>query len=86
MYRPHDFTGEYKLIVEREHHLDLLTVEVERSTGFAGSDAELATRFARQLQSVTGVTAKVNILPPDTLPRAMHKAKRMEDRRIGVWS
>ena len=35
---------------------------------------------------VIGVSAQVVILPPDTLPRATHKAKRVEDRRQGVWS
>ncbi|MFZ4624658.1 MAG: phenylacetate--CoA ligase family protein [Rhodoferax sp.] len=83
--RDHDFSGEYKLIVERENHLDRLTVEVERAAAYAGADAELAARFARQLQSVTGVSAKVLILPAETLPRATHKAKRVEDRRTGVW-
>lgn len=84
--KDHDFTGEYKLIVERENHLDKLTVEVERAPAFSGSDDELAARFIRQLQSVTGVSAKVSILAADTLPRATHKAKRVEDRRTGVWS
>lgn len=84
--KDHDFTGEYKLIVERENHLDQLTVEVERSAGFHGGDAELIARFSRQLQSITGVSARVLILPPDTLPRATHKAKRVEDRRQGVWN
>jgi phenylacetate-CoA ligase len=83
--KDHDFSGEYKLIVERENHLDHLTVEVERSATYAGSDEELAARFNRHLKSVTGVTATVRILPPDTLPRATHKAKRVEDRRTGVW-
>lgn len=84
--KDNDFTGEYKLIVERENYLDKLTVEVERSTGYAGHDGDLAARFIRQLKSVTGVSAQVSILPPDTLPRATHKAKRVEDRRSGVWS
>ena len=83
--RDHDFTGEYRLIVERENHLDRLTVELERSPVFAGSDEELAHRFGRQLKSITGVSAEVKILPADTLPRATHKAKRVEDRRSGVW-
>ena len=78
-------TGEYRLIVERINHLDRLTVEVERAPGFNGTDEDLAHRFARVLQSVTGVGAVVNILPPDTLPRATHKAKRIDDRRTGVW-
>ena len=84
--KDHDFTGEYKLIVERENHLDTLTVEVERAADFHGGDVELVARFSRQLQSITGVSARVAILPPDTLPRATHKAKRVEDRRTGVWS
>lgn len=79
-------SGEYRLIVERENHLDQLTVEVERSSAYTGSDDDLATHFARQLKSVTGVSARVKILAPDTLPRATHKAKRVEDRRQGVWS
>ena len=84
--KDHDLTGEYKLIVERDNHLDKLTVEVERAATYAGNDDELAARFIRQLQSVTGVSARVSVLPVDTLPRATHKAKRVEDRRTGVWS
>ena len=78
-------TGEYRLIVERINHLDRLTVEVERTRGFNGADEELSHRFARALQSITGVSAVVRVLPPETLPRATHKAKRIEDRRSGVW-
>ncbi len=81
-----NLTGEYKLIVERVDHLDRLTVEVERVHGYNGTDEELAHEFSRQLQAATGVRANVSILPPDTLPRATHKAKRVEDRRTGVWS
>ncbi|WP_367398040.1 phenylacetate--CoA ligase family protein [Azonexus sp. R2A61] len=84
--KDHDLSGEYKLIVERENHLDILTVEVERATVDASKDAELAHRFAGHLKSATGVSAKVVILAPDTLPRATHKAKRVEDRRQGVWN
>lgn len=83
--KDHDLTGEYKLIVERENHLDRLTVEVERVAADASRDAELAQRFAGHLKSITGVTAAVVILPPDTLPRATHKAKRVDDRRQHVW-
>ena len=83
--RDHDLTGEYRLIVERQNHLDVLTVEVERSAAFSGRDEDLAHHFGRQLKSITGVSAVVKILPADTLPRATHKAKRVEDRRSGVW-
>jgi phenylacetate-CoA ligase len=83
--KDHDLTGEYKLIVERENHLDKLTVEIERLAADPARDAELASRFAGHLKSITGVSARIVVLPPDTLPRATHKAKRVEDRRTGVW-
>ncbi|AQR63720.1 hypothetical protein BXU06_00540 [Aquaspirillum sp. LM1] len=81
----HALSGEYRLIVAREQHLDQLRVEVERASADASQDAQLAQQFARQLKSLTGVSAQVAILPPDTLPRATHKAKRVEDRRQQVW-
>ncbi len=81
-----DLTGEYRLVVDRVGHLDRLTIEVEYKHGFNGSLDELAARIARRLRSLTGVSAEVRILDPDSLPRATHKAKRVEDRRTGVWS
>ncbi|NYT23829.1 phenylacetate--CoA ligase [Alcaligenaceae bacterium] len=82
----HDLTGEYKLVVTREAQLDALTVELERSHAYQGGNEALAQRFQRQLKSVSGVSARVSILPPGALPRATHKARRIEDRRGGVWS
>lgn len=84
--KDHDLTGEYRLIIERENHLDRLTVEIERAANDSAQDAELASRFAGHLKSITGVAAQVVVLPPETLPRATHKAKRVEDRRQNVWS
>jgi phenylacetate-CoA ligase len=81
-----ELTGEYRLIVERVDHLDRLTVEVEHISGYNGRHEDLADQFLRRLKAVTGVSAKINVLAPDTLPRATHKAKRVEDRRTGVWS
>ena len=82
----HELTGEYRLIVDRIDHLDRLTVEVEHVRGYNGRQEDLADRFQRKLKAVTGVSADVNVLPPDTLLRATHKAKRVEDRRTGVWN
>ena len=79
-------TGEYKLVVERINHLDRLTIEVEHLRGFNGPLDELAAHFAKHVKAITGVHAEVRVLPPDTLPRATHKAKRVEDRRQGVWA
>jgi phenylacetate-CoA ligase len=84
--KDHDLTGEYKMVLERVNHLDHLTIEIERIHGFNGTDEELAHRFAKHLKAVTGVSGTIRVLPADTLPRATHKAKRIEDRRTGVWS
>lgn len=79
-------TGEYRLVVERVDHLDWLTVEVEHTHGFNGRPADLRDRLRRQLKAATGVGADVVLLAPDTLPRAVHKAKRVDDRRAHVWA
>ncbi len=84
--KDHDFTGEYRLIVDRPDHLDRLTVEAERVHGFNGTDAELQKRLKDHIKAVTGVGAHISILDPDTLPRATHKAKRVEDKRGQVWT
>jgi len=82
----HDQTGEYRLVVDRVDHLDRLTVEFERTHGFNGTDGDLAERFGRRLKALTGVSADVSVLPPGSLPRATHKAKRVEDRRATIWT
>jgi phenylacetate-CoA ligase len=82
----HELSGEYRLVVNRVNHLDRLTVEIERSRGYNGLPEDLSDKFARRLRAVTGVSADVKVLPPDSLPRATHKAKRVEDRRVGVWN
>ncbi|GHU01381.1 coenzyme F390 synthetase [Betaproteobacteria bacterium] len=85
--KDHDFTGEYRLVVERgDNHLDELIIEVERASSSPEHDADLAHRFAGHLKSIVGISATIVILPPDTLPRATHKAKRIEDKRQHVWS
>ncbi|SMH46201.1 phenylacetate--CoA ligase family protein [Azospirillum agricola] len=79
-------TGEYRLVLERVDRLDRLTVEAEHRQGFNGNLEELRARLRRQLKAATGVGAEVALLAPDTLPRAVHKAKRIDDRRQHVWS
>jgi phenylacetate-CoA ligase len=78
-------TGEYRLVVDRFEHLDRLTVELER-THSSEPDGDLAERFARRLKALTGVSASVAVLAPGSLPRATHKAKRVEDRRTDLWT
>ena len=84
--KDHDFTGEYRLVVERDNHLDTLTVEAEKIHGFNGTDADLAARLQKAIKSTTGVGVTVTILGPEELPRETHKAKRVDDRRGAVWT
>ena len=39
-----------------------------------------------RLKALTGVSARVAVLAPGSLPRATHKAKRVEDRRTDLWT
>lgn len=80
-----EFNGEYRLVVERVQHLDRLTVEAETAPGFAGDAETLAARFAHALKSASGVSAEIRLLAPETLPRATHKARRVDDRRGALW-
>ena len=79
-------TGEYRLVVDRFEHLDRLTVELERTHSSSEPDDDLAERFVRRLKALTGVSASVAVLAPGSLPRATHKAKRVEDRRTDLWT
>ncbi|MEW6275745.1 MAG: hypothetical protein AB1556_11660 [Bacillota bacterium] len=46
-----------------------------------GDTTRLAERFCRECQSILGIRPDVKVLPPGTLPRATHKAKRVLDLR-----
>lgn len=80
------FNGEYRLVVDRINHLDQLTVEAEKAIGINETDEQLAGILKGHIKAQTGVGAQVTVLEPETLPRATHKAKRIEDRRTGVWT
>jgi phenylacetate-CoA ligase len=64
----------YQLIVERPHHLDELTVQVE---GDARPDD-----VRRQIGRALGITAKVEILRTGSIPRSEGKALRVRDLRV----
>lgn len=76
-----DLTGEYRLVITEEMHLAKLTVEIEHAPHVTGDTARLAERFCRECQSILGIRPDVKVLPPGTLPRATHKAKRVLDLR-----
>lgn len=77
---------EFLIVMSREGSMDTATVRVERDPtvkpdDIAAFDAALADRVKRKLKRDTNVTFQVEILTPETLERAVSKAKRVDDRR-----
>ncbi len=77
----HHLTGEYRLVVSEHKHLAQLTVEVERVEGFNSSAEQLAERVTVDIYRILGFKPQVAVLPPNSLERATHKAKRVVDLR-----
>jgi phenylacetate-CoA ligase len=63
----------YQLVVERPEHLDELTVQVE------GTAETAAVR--ERLERALGLSARVEVLPAESIPRSEGKALRVLDRR-----
>lgn len=78
-------SGEYRLVVDRVDHLDVLTIEIERTCDCKGDPKILEREVQRDLRAVLGITPKVTVYEDGTLPRETHKAKRIKDNRKNVW-
>ncbi|MGN6770443.1 MAG: phenylacetate--CoA ligase family protein [Rhizobiaceae bacterium] len=77
---------EFKIVLTKKGALDHATVCVERDPALnpddgAAFDAELRGRVRRKLKNDTNVNFDVEVLAPNTLERALSKAKRVDDRR-----
>jgi phenylacetate-CoA ligase len=77
----------YLIIVDREGPLDIMEVLVELSaTSFEDEIRELEelqSRIRQRIENITGLSAKVRLVEPKSIPRSEGKAKRVEDRRKG---
>ncbi len=75
---------QYQIIVERDL-LDHLSVKAEVAPSFKHQDkeemAKLKSNVEKELTAVLTVRAKVDLLPPEALPRSEGKAKRVIDLR-----
>ena len=80
-------SGNYQLIITRDGYLDNLEVrcELQREATASMSTAEhsgVGGALAERVKTLVGVTAKVTVLPVDSLPRTeVGKAKRVSDER-----
>jgi len=75
----------YEIVIERPGALDEVTIRVEiRPELFSDKMSEmqvLKERIVREIASVTGVRARVELVSPQTLQRSPGKAKRVIDMR-----
>ncbi|HHW15302.1 MAG TPA: phenylacetate--CoA ligase [Firmicutes bacterium] len=75
----------YQLVVDRTGTLDEVEVWVEVPPGFPMDEVrrleELERRVRAALESVLGISLRVKLVEPHTIPRSEGKAKRIVDRR-----
>ncbi len=75
----------YMLIVDRVNSTDKLEVQVEMTeemfTDKVSEIEELRASIGERIKSVVGISAKITLVPPKSLPRSEGKAKRIIDNR-----
>jgi phenylacetate-CoA ligase len=79
-----EVTGEYRITLSRDHHLTRFDLEVERRGGVAAPPAAIAEAVKHAFKVRLGISPRsVAVLDDGALPRSVHKAKRVVDRREG---
>ena len=80
-----DYGGEHRIVIAREQAMDELLIRIEGKPHVyeAGESAAhaLKQRAETDLLRALGVRAKVQIAPPDSIPRTDFKARRVIDDR-----
>lgn len=80
-----DVEPHYQLIVDREDNLDTLTVMVEVGERVFSDEIrrlqDLERKIARNIKEFLGVSAKVKLVEPKSIPRSEGKAQRVIDKR-----
>ena len=79
------YTANYQIVVDRANNFDSIEVQVEISNevfsdtvrGLAQKSKELATA----LKNLLGISAKVTLMEPNSIPRSEGKAVRVIDKR-----
>jgi phenylacetate-CoA ligase len=78
------FAPAYLIEVEREGHLDRLTLNVEwacDSSGGKAAEEAAVSALVHHVKQCVGISVHVRILAPNTLERSVGKARRVIDRR-----
>jgi len=77
--------GNWRMVLTTENDVDNLTVEVESKTALSQVESmDLEKSLRNDIKSVIVFTPKVKVLPPNGIPQAGLKAKRVVDERKKV--
>ena len=75
----------YMIYVDRVNNLDRMEIQIEMTKAFFSDSIKDIERIERKLnddiQSTLGISAKISLVEPRSLPRSEGKAKRVIDRR-----
>ena len=78
-------SAHYMIVVDRVNSQDKLTVQVELKEDVDMGDvaklAAIASRIKTDIKQTLLISAKVELVPPKTIPRSEGKAKRITDNR-----
>ena len=78
-------TANYQIVVDRANNFDSIEVQVEISNEIFSDTvkglSQRAKELAEALKSLLGISAKVTLLEPNTIPRSEGKAVRVIDKR-----
>lgn len=80
-----DVEPHYQLVVDRIDNMDVLEVRVEMSDALFSDEVrrieEATQRIKARIATQLGISAKVRLVEPHTIPRSEGKAKRVIDNR-----
>ena len=80
-----DLEPHYLLVVDRDNNMDNLEVWVEMSQQLFSDEVKVIEQAERRLKdrihTILGISARVKLVEPGTIPRSEGKAKRVIDLR-----
>lgn len=75
----------YHITVDRVDHLDIMEIQIEVTEQILSDEIKVIESLRRKLendmQSMLGISAKISLVSPNTLPRSEGKAQRVTDKR-----
>ncbi|MBE6647930.1 MAG: phenylacetate--CoA ligase [Ruminococcaceae bacterium] len=80
-----DLSPHYQILLDRVNNLDTIEIQVEMSEKLFHDEIRqleaLVKEIKRRIESAVGISAKITLVNPNTIPRSEGKAKRVIDNR-----